>query len=71
MLRLVEVKLVSYLLFFAGLYGVSGEEFLIEDVQTEFVKMYENVTLPCNHTEVCTVYLPWLTPTPLLLLVLL
>lgn len=34
-----------------GLYGVFGQEFVLKDEQTEFVNMYENVTLPCPHTN--------------------
>ncbi|KAG0716141.1 Down syndrome cell adhesion molecule [Chionoecetes opilio] len=34
-----------------GLYGVFGERTVIKDEQTEFVNMYENVTLACLHSE--------------------
>ncbi|MPC16138.1 hypothetical protein E2C01_008958 [Portunus trituberculatus] len=42
--------------FMSGLYGVFGQEFVIKDEKTEFVNMYENVTLPCPHSQKKTMW---------------
>ncbi|KAK8391435.1 hypothetical protein O3P69_017194 [Scylla paramamosain] len=39
-----------------GLYGVFGQEFVLKDAKPEFVNMYENVTLPCPHSQKKTMW---------------